>query len=75
LFLFDIANDTYQPLLKSMLPKLRIVAATLMLTEQDVANFNQLLPVYIDKFGTYFFVNKISNWMAGRPCKVELVKI
>ncbi|MDR1022399.1 MAG: hypothetical protein LBL94_03885 [Prevotellaceae bacterium] len=47
----------------------------LNLTFVSIATFDQLRPVYVEYFGAHFFVNKISNWIAGRPCKVELVKI
>jgi hypothetical protein len=70
-----IADGAYKPLFERIFSKLRIVEATFMLDEWDVANFDQLKPVYIEYYGAYFFVNKISNWMAGKPCKVELIKI
>jgi hypothetical protein len=70
-----MVRDTYKPLFERLFKKLRTVEATFLLDERDVANFNQLAPVYVDYYGAYFFVNKISNWMAGKPCKVELIKL
>jgi hypothetical protein len=70
-----MTNDTYKPLFERMFSKLRIVEATFMLDELDIANFDQLRPVYVEYFGAHFFVNKISNWVAGKPCKVELIKL
>jgi hypothetical protein len=70
-----MVSDTYKPLFERMFSKLRVVEATFMLDAQDISKFNQLVPVYVDYYGAYFFVNKISNWIAGKPCKVELVKL
>ncbi|MDR0687837.1 MAG: hypothetical protein LBF55_04005 [Prevotellaceae bacterium] len=71
----EVVENTYKPILERMFSKLRIVEATFLLDERDIANFNQLAPVYVDYYGAYFFVNKVSNWMAGKPCKVELIKL
>jgi hypothetical protein len=71
----EMIADAYKPLFERMFSKLRVVEATFMLNAQDISKFNQLVPVYVDYYGAYFFVNKISNWIAGKPCKVELVKL
>ena len=33
------------------------------------------IPVYIEKYGACFYVNKISNFISGKPTKCELIKI
>jgi hypothetical protein len=71
----SIAEGTYKPLFERILKKLRVVEATFMLDAMDIANFDQYRPVYVEYFGAHFFVNKISNWIAGKPCKVELIKL
>ncbi|MDR0712528.1 MAG: hypothetical protein LBF67_09345, partial [Prevotellaceae bacterium] len=70
-----MVRDTYKPLFERLFKKFRVVEATFLLDEREVANFNQFAPVYVDYYGAYFFVNKVSNWMAGKPCKVELIKL
>jgi uncharacterized protein YqkB len=47
----------------------------ILLSAQDVEEFNQFIPIYIEKYGQYFFVNKIKNFVAGKTTKVELIRI
>jgi hypothetical protein len=48
---------------------------TMYLKAQDVSDFDFSIPVYIDRYSSYFYVNKISNWIDGKPTTVELIKI
>jgi hypothetical protein len=45
------------------------------LSAVDVVDFDHFIPVYIDRFDGFFYVNRIIDFIDGRPSKVELVKI
>jgi hypothetical protein len=47
----------------------------LLLTPQDIQGFDPFVPVYLEKYGAYFYINKIKNFVAGKTTKVELVRL
>lgn len=53
----------------------KIVEAEFLLSPLDIQNFKPFTPIYVDKFNAYFYVNKITNWVKGKPCKVELIRL
>ena len=53
----------------------RVVTAKFNLTPVDILNFDQFTPIFLRQYGRYFYVNKISNWEAGKLCDVELLQL
>jgi hypothetical protein len=45
------------------------------LAPADVAGLDLFTPVYIDKYGSYFYIQKIENYRADAVTKVTLVAI
>lgn len=41
----------------------------------QVAGLRHNVPVYISQYKAYFYVNKISNFVPGRLCTVELIRL
>ena len=71
-----LLNKYYNALEKNILSDMRFMEnVEFLLTAEDVHNFDPFMPVYIDYFGSYFYVSKIKNFIAGRLTKVDLVKI
>lgn len=70
----SLIEENYLELIAS-LQKAKIVTVELRLNATDVANFDFSIPVYFRQFAAYFYVNKISNWIDGKSCKVELLRI
>ena len=69
-YLFGIYSDEY--IFKDYLK----ITAYFNLNEEDIANFKQRIPVFIRKFGAFFFyVNKIKNYIAGKTTQVELIRL
>lgn len=60
---------------QNMLTRPLTVRADFLLTDLDVADFDHFTPVYLRQFGAYFYVNKISNFVAGEVTEVELIKL
>ena len=51
------------------------ITAYFNLNEEDIASFKQVIPVFIRKFGAFFYVNKIKNYMSGKTTQVELIRL
>lgn len=72
--LSDSVNVHYSGL-KKILNQSKIFEDDFFLTPLDIQNFDSLKPVYIAKYGAFFYVNKIKNFVAGKLTKCELIKL
>ena len=84
---FIRAEDTYslgfqESLLPLFYEKLQIiltqakkVTAKFNLKMVDVVDFDHFKPVFVDKFKSMFYVNKIKNFTLKKSCEVELIKL
>lgn len=70
----DIIGNYYSNI-GQVLNKALIVNALLHLTETDIANFSFKKLYYFKQLGAYFIMNKISNYVPGKPVKCELVRV
>lgn len=61
--------------LLAMLDRLKKVTAYFNLHDEDVQDFDHMIPVYIEKFQEHFFVNKISNYQPGKLTQCELYRL
>lgn len=71
----DNLIEKYYSGLRSMLDRFKKVTAQFKLEPDDVQNFDHMIPVWIEKFGEYFFVNKISNYQPGKLTQCELYRL
>ena len=67
--------DTFYLQLTTMLTGLKYNESYYYLTDKDIEDFDQYTPVYIQKFGHYFYVNKIVNYTNGVLTKCQLIKL
>lgn len=78
----DIVN-IYYPGLVSILNNAKITEREFNLTDQDIEDYRSIkngvpaafIPVWVDDLGACFYINKIKNFVSGKPTKCELVKI
>ena len=63
----------YDALTNGLLKDTRVVIEKLWLASSDLVNFDHSIPVYLDKYGCCFYVNKVSSYIPGRLTEVELV--
>jgi hypothetical protein len=70
----DILTDYYNPL-RAILDNTIIVNAEIWLTDVDIISFDFKKLYYIDQLSNYFIVNKINNYISGKPTKVELLRV
>jgi hypothetical protein len=71
----ELKNKFYGNLEAGILKESLFVEEELLLDPQDIQDFDPFVPVYLEKHGYYFYVNKIKNFVAGKPTKVELIKL
>ncbi|MCO6147519.1 hypothetical protein [Flavobacterium sp. NRK1] len=71
---YDIIAGYYNPV-NQILSKAQVVTAELYLTDADVAGFDFRKLYYLEQFGAYFIMNKISNYISGKPVKCEMIRI
>ena len=73
-FDYSLIRDHYSTL-SQMLDRCKVLTVNMRLPRVEVQNLKHSIPVYIKKYGSYFYVNKITGWRKDKKCKVELVKL
>jgi hypothetical protein len=61
--------------LSRLLTKTNLRRAKFNLPVYEVAGLKHYIPVYLSQYKAYFYVNKISNYVPGKLCIVELIKL
>lgn len=67
--------EKYHTAISRYVKRYQEVTAYFYLTPTDVKQIDFRIPVYIRQFNSYFFIQKINDWIANKPVKVELLKI
>jgi hypothetical protein len=67
--------DEYYRFLEQITEQYRQLTAQLYLEPTDIKKLDFRLPVYLSQFSSYFFIEQITDWVSGEPCKVVLLKI
>ena len=65
----------YYAHISRMLTKTNLRKAKMNLPVYEVAGLQHNIPVYLSQYKAYFYVNKITNYVAGKLCTVELLKL
>lgn len=81
----ELINTFYYELVNKMLIRANMVKAEFLLTPQDIQKYNKIdedagcsgifIPIYLQEYGSYFYINKIENYQRGRLTKCELVRL
>lgn len=71
----NIIDTFYVEIKDKLLANAKILEIYLYLTDEDIKDFDAFTPVYIARFGLYFYVNKITNYVNSKLTKVELIKL
>ncbi len=72
---FDYLRKTYYQAIQRLLHRPKKIGAFFILSPIDIAELDLMIPVYLEQESSYFYINKVSNWIKGRPTQVELVKL
>jgi len=67
--------DNYYARLIEMLYRAKWIDEEFWLTDKDIEEFDHFIPVYIQKYGAFFYVNKIKNYISGQLTKCEIIKL
>lgn len=67
--------DIYYRYLINILANAKSIEIPVLLNSLDIYNLDLTRPVYIQKYGQYFYILKINNYMEGSPTRVELIKM
>jgi hypothetical protein len=71
---FSLLNINYAALSR-MLTKTNLRKEKFNLPVYEVAGLKHYIPIYLRQFSAYFYVNKITNYVPGHLCTVEIVKL
>jgi hypothetical protein len=71
---FSSMMPGYAPLSR-MLTKTNLRREKFNLPVYEVAGLKHYIPIYLRQFSAYFYVNKITNYVPGHLCTVEIVKL
>lgn len=69
-----IQQEYYMPT-QRILDKSLLVSANMYLNENDICNFDFKKLYFIKQLSNYFIVNKINNYVPGKPVKVDMVRV
>lgn len=67
--------NTYYDALQDTLDHAKKITAYFKLTQNDIAELDHFIPIYIEYFGNYFYINKIHNFVNGKSTKCELIRL
>lgn len=71
---YDIIQEYYAPI-QQILNRAIITEIFLNLSEIDIVNFDFKKLYFFEQLGYYCLMNKIENYIPGRPTKCEVVKV
>jgi hypothetical protein len=69
----DLVNN-YQGLSR-LLTKTNLRRAKFHLPVYEVAGLKHYIPIYLSQYKAYFYVNKINNYVPGKLCTIDLIKL
>jgi hypothetical protein len=72
---FEFLIENFYGTLTRVLADFKMISCKLMLTALDIAQLNHFIPVYVQKFGNYFYLNKVSNFIQGLSTKCDLIRL
>lgn len=61
--------------LSRLLTKTNLRRAKFNLPVYEVAGLKHYIPIYLRQYKAYFYVNKINNYVPGKLCTIDLIKL
>ena len=47
----------------------------MLLEPQDLEVMQERIPVYLQQFGHYFYINSVRNYVCGQLAEVEMIRV
>jgi hypothetical protein len=66
---------TYYASLSRLLTHTNLRRAKFNLPVYEVAGLKHYIPIYLNQYKAYFYVNKINNYVPGKLCTIDLIKL
>lgn len=73
-FGYSLIPNNYR-LLTQVLNNSKKLDVKMVIPSIEVQNLDHSIPIYIDKYQSYFYINKVTGWQKNKKCSVELIKI
>jgi hypothetical protein len=70
----EIVQDWYKPI-GAIFNKAKMVVIDAYLTVKDIAELDLRKLIYIPQLGSYYFINKVPNFIKNKLTKVELIEV
>jgi hypothetical protein len=71
---FSDLVSNYQGLSR-LLTKTNLRRAKFNLPVYEVAGLKHYIPIYLSQYKAYFYVNKVNNYVPGKLCTIDLIKL
>lgn len=72
---FPTLIDRFFQTVIDMTTNAKTIVCKVNLKIADVYSYNPFIPVYIQKFNSYFYLEKIENYLKGKLTKIKLIKL
>jgi hypothetical protein len=72
---FQYYIDNYYQNVQRLLGSPTVIKVNMKLDTTDIYNFNFFTRIYLEQFGSFFYLNKINNWQKNKLAEVELIRI
>lgn len=73
-FGYSLIPNNYR-LLTQVLNNSKKLDVKMVIPSIEVQNLDHSIPIYLDKYQSYFYINKVTGWQKNKKCSVELIKI
>ena len=70
-----LVNNFYARLFLDMLKRMLVVTGSFFINTEILEKFDPFIPVYLEEFGRYFYINKIKNFRAKNLTECELIRL
>ncbi|WP_290838449.1 hypothetical protein [Flavobacterium sp.] len=70
----DVIEDYYLPM-QGILNRSKVVTVNKWFTSKEITDFDFRKLIYLEKLGEYFIINKVADYVVGKPTKTELVNV
>lgn len=71
-----LQDKYYGDLISKCLQDIRFIEdVEFLLDAIDIQEYDPFVPIYLQQYSSYFYINKIKNFIAGKLTKVDLIKI
>lgn len=67
--------DAHYPNIITLLENQKVLKVNMFLNVLDIYKFNFFSRIYLEQYGSYFYLNKINNWQKDKVVEVELIQI